>query len=294
VDGTAKPEIEPVIRFSKFFAANRNLMVGKRDEEVVMVIPHSQMWSTRNNATEATRRCVRAMSYHCMITMNAVSEYRIHTLTTVPKLIVVPAPRTLQEKAWNSLLALVEQGSTLLITGVFDDDEHWIPRDRLKKLGIEASVRPVAQHEILVIDGKEYELNYRGEKIQRIEKAVVRNNSSGNIFTFSYGRGAIIWSPLPVELAEDIDPTAALYTNVLKQAKCSPVFTIEKINPSVLILPLIFDETALYTFVSECDRDVQVKLIHLESNTMIEVNVPAQRTAIIFLDRRDGKIISRM
>ena len=63
-----------------------------------MVIPHSQMFSPRSFAQEATRRCVRAMYPYCGVALQMVSEY---TLTEYPgqaKLIVVPSPHVLTEK----------------------------------------------------------------------------------------------------------------------------------------------------------------------------------------------------
>src|SRR5437867_5642508 len=90
-DGTTKPELEPFFRFSRFFSSNKHFMDGRQDEAVVMVIPHSQMYSVRDFATESTRRCVRAMYYHCNMPMSSVSEYRLDSLKIPPKLLVVPS-----------------------------------------------------------------------------------------------------------------------------------------------------------------------------------------------------------
>jgi hypothetical protein len=151
-DGTAKPELEPMVKYAKFFAENGHLMTGRVDEEVVMVIPHSQMFSTRNFATEATQKCVRAMCYHCRVPMRAVSEYNVDSLKQAPKLFVVPSPRILNEQAWTSLLKFAEAGSTVLITGVFDADEHYLPVERTKQLGLNVSIQPIMQEEFLNID----------------------------------------------------------------------------------------------------------------------------------------------
>src|SRR3989304_3884937 len=52
-DGSAKPELESVRTFARWFAANAGHMQGRRTEDVLMVIPHSQMFSTRNFAPAA-------------------------------------------------------------------------------------------------------------------------------------------------------------------------------------------------------------------------------------------------
>ncbi len=294
VDGTAKPELEPVTAFAKFFAANKQLMKDKQDEEVVMVIPHSQMYSTRNFATEATRRCVRAMYNHCNMTMSSVSEYRLESLKKAPQLLVVPSPRTLNEKSWQALVKFVEQGSTIVISGAFNADDHWLPILRTNEFGVEAVTTPISQVEFLAIDGKEYQLGFRGDKLQRIEKAVVSNANKPEVVTFSRGKGKIIWSPLPVELAEDIDPTVALYSYALKEAGCQPVFSREEKNSSVLIVPTVFEDAVLYTYVSESDRDTEVRITHVETNTPLRVHVTAQRTVMMFIQRNNGNIISTL
>ncbi|MBI3194501.1 MAG: cellulase family glycosylhydrolase, partial [Ignavibacteriae bacterium] len=297
-DGTAKPELEPIIKYAKFFAENKHLMTGRVDEDVVMVIPHSQMFSTRNFATEATQKCVRAMCCHCRVPMRAVSEYKTESLKSPRKLFIVPSPRTLNEQAWKSLLNFAENGATVLISGVIDADDHWVPVERAKQLGFSVSSQPIMQEEFLNIDRNEIQLSFRGNKSQRLEKAVVdqgglsRNIGTSGVHLIPRGKGNIIWSPLPVELSEQIQATVILYSLALKQANVAQIFSLEDDAPGVLILPTIFSNAVMYTLVSETDRDTIIKLKHLETKTNIDVTVPAQRTSIVFVNRNDGKIIS--
>src|SRR5205085_1387777 len=62
-DGTEKPELQVFREIAKFFWENRHKMVGRKLEEVCIVIPHSNMFSVRNFADIATRRAVRALEY---------------------------------------------------------------------------------------------------------------------------------------------------------------------------------------------------------------------------------------
>jgi hypothetical protein len=62
----------------------------------------------------------------------------------------------------------------------------------------------------------------------------------------------------------------------------------------VLVLPSLFRDVVLYTFISEIDRDTQMQVTHLESRTPFPVHVPAQRTAMVLLERKTGKIIGRL
>ena len=268
-------------------------MIGREDEEAVMVIPHSQMYSVRDFATQATRRCVRAMYYHCNMPLRAVSEYRMESLRTAPKLIVVPSPRTLTESAWASLLKLAEDGSTILLSGFFDADDHWLSVPRSRQLGFTGSAKPVAQEEFLTIDGVEYQLSYRGDRIERIEKAFAGGAKHPEVLTIARGKGRMIWSPLPVELAEDVRPAVGLYQYALKQSNCIPVFTTDKRDSSVLVLPSVFENAVLYTLISEGERDADVGITHQETGTAIVVHVSAQASEMVFLNRKDGQIISR-
>ena len=117
VDQTAKPELEPFLRIAKFMDQHGHRLQDRISEPVAMVIPHSQMFSPRSFAHEATRKCVRAMYYHCGVPMQAVSEYTLAEYAGQAKLIIVPAPRVLTEKCWEMLLAEIRRGATVAISG---------------------------------------------------------------------------------------------------------------------------------------------------------------------------------
>jgi hypothetical protein len=59
----------------------------------------------------------------------------------------------------------------------------------------------------------------------------------------------------------------------------------------VLILPSVFRDVVLYTFVSEIGRDTRMQVTHLESRTRFNVMVPAQRSAMVLIDRKTGRLI---
>jgi len=62
--------------------------------------------------------------------------------------------------------------------------------------------------------------------------------------------------------------------------------------PSVLVLPSVFRNVVLYTLISETDRDKMIQVTHLETRTRIPVLVPADRTGMVLIDRKSGKILS--
>ena len=289
VDGTAKPELEPFLRVAKFMGQHGRLLRDRQPESVVMVIPHSQMFSPRSFAQDATRRCVRAMYYHCGMPMQAISEYTIGDYSLKPKLIIVPSPGVLTQKCWEALLAAANAGATVAISGVIDADEYGLPIERSRLFKSSAGVEPVLQSEEVSIGGQAFVTRYEGEKIQRLEKAVFPANQ---VLVQQHGSGGFVWSPLPLELGDSMPALAAFYKQALTLAQVSPVFSASPNSPSVLVLPSVFRNVVLYTLISETDRDKMIQVTHLETRTRIPVLVPADRTAMVLIDRKSGKILS--
>ena len=300
VDQTAKPELESFLEIAKFYSTHSHHLTGIESPRVLMVIPHSQMFSPRNFATEATRRCVRAMYYHCRTPMSTVSEYALGS-NAGAKLIVVPSPRVLTQQCWAALIKNAEQGATVAISGVLDSDDHWLPVERSKGLNWSSATQPVSESEFITITGREYVVRYEGEKIQRIEKAVVRSDGV-TVMSRPLGAGRIVWSPLPLELGDSMDAVAAFYRVALRLAGVFPGFRVTPDTPALLVLPSVFDNVVLYSLVSEADRDVRVSLVHLEASKgkqgnrgtgeQLPVHVLAERTALLLVDRKSGRLIS--
>jgi len=284
VDGTAKPELEPFLKMAKFMQEHGHRLKDRVSEPVVMVIPHSQMFSPRSFAFEATRRCVRAMYYDCGVPMQAVSEYTIGEHAGRAKLIIVPSPRVLTEKCWETLLAEARRGAMVALSGAIDADEHWLPVERTKLFGVTAQTEPVAESQAITIGSREYLVRYDGEKMQRIEKVVVHGSSRAIVS--AYGSGRFVWSPLPLELSDSMTALAAFYRFALAQARIVPVFTATPRTPGVLILPAVFRDVVLYTFVSEIARDTRMTVTDLRSKRRFNVLVPAERTAMVFVEQR--------
>jgi hypothetical protein len=287
VDGTAKPELEPFLAIAKFMGEYGQLLKERQPEQVLMVIPHSHMFSPRSFAQEATRRCVRAMYYHCGVPVQAVSEYTISDFKGDAKLIVVPVPLTLTQKCWDALMGRVKRGATVVVSGAID--------------GFFGSmdVKPVSQTEMITISGRDYFLRFEGEKIQRIEKGKIGNASvrpgpleATEVLVKKVGAGSLIVSPLPLELGDSMEALVAFYRMALAQARVGPIFSATPRTPSVLIMPSVFRDVVLYTFVSEIDRSTTMQITHTETRTRFPVTVPAGRTAMVILDRRNGRLIT--
>lgn len=291
-DQTAKPELDSFLKITKFIAAHRDALRGREDEAVLMLIPHSQMFAPRSFATEVTRRCVRAMFYHCRVPLRTVSEYKLAEDITA-KVIIVPAPRLLTEKCWQALVAHADRGATVVISGALDADEHLMSvASRYQRVfGLAADTAPVSESESILIGNREYLARYEGEKIQRIEKALVKTKGPARVMVQRHGAGRFVWSPLPLEAASSMDALSAFYRFALGQAKVSPAFTISPENSSVLALQSIFERHALYTLISETDRDTTMVFAHGATRTHLSIAVPAGRSTFVLLDRLTGRLI---
>ena len=134
-DGTSKPELEALRGVAAFAAEARRHFVGREDERVLLVVPHSNMFSTRNTATDATKRAVRAMQYGCRMGLSAVSEFAVAPGMRAPRLVLVPSPGTLAEEAWEALRSWARSGSVVLVTG---------PLEQLAGLGSRGAEGPSA------------------------------------------------------------------------------------------------------------------------------------------------------
>jgi hypothetical protein len=294
VDGTAKPELEPFLRIAKFMAQHGERLKDRVPEPVAMVIPHSHMFSPRSFAQEATRRAVRAMYYHCGVPVQAISEYTLGEYTGQAKLIIVSSPRVLTLKCYEMLKAEAQRGAVVAISGPITKNEYGIPTGPRPDFLFYTRVRPVAASEYITINGREYPVRYEGEKLQRLEKGWLAppDNPPVSPHVSVLGAGKFVWSPLPLELGDSMTALAEFYRMALSQARISPLFSAVPTTPAVLILPSVFRDVVLYTFVSEIGRDTSMQVTHLESRTRFNVMVPAQRSAMVLIDRKTGRVLA--
>jgi len=290
-DGTAKPEFDAWRAIARFAHAAAPFMTGREREDLVMVIPHANQFSVRTHAIAATRRAVRAMHYHCRAPMAAVSEFDLGAWPGRPRLVILPSPRILTREAWRALRAWVEQGSTMLVTGPFDDDEHWIPTGRMKALGLAVETRPVMPEETLAADGVPLVLRYRGEKMQRVDTGVWPGDGAVGIVTLPIGAGRLLWTPLPVELAEEVDPTAAVYRAAMKAAGLEPAVT-SSAGSGVLVNPARYRDAVLYTLLSEGPGDDRVVFTDSAAGVSLNVALRGGGAALVLVNRANRQVLA--
>jgi hypothetical protein len=191
------------------------------------------------------------------------------------------------------LKAEAERGAVIAISGPITKNAYGIPTGPRPDYLFYTRVRPVAPSEYITFNGREYLVRYEGEKLQRLEKAWLAppENPPVSPHIGVSGAGKFVWSPLPLELGDSMPALVEFYRLALSQAGISPVFRAVPSTPAVLILPSVFRDVVLYTFVSEIGRDTRMQVTHLESRTRFNVMVPAQRSAMVLIDRKTGRLI---
>jgi len=291
-DGSVKPEFDVWRAIARFTRAAAPFLDRREREQVLMVIPLANQFSVRSHAIAATRRAVRAMHYHCRVPMAAVSEFSLATWPERPRLVILPSPRILTRDAWATLRQWVAQGTTLLVTGPCDDDDHWIGTGRMAELGLPAEVRPVMPEERLVLDRAIHVLRYRGEEMHRIDAVVTGSSGSpGGVSSIRIGSGLVLSAPLPVELADEIEPTAALYRIAMKAAGIEPAITTTA-DTGVLVHPAIYNGAVLYTLLSETDIGGVVTFTHPAAGVTVSSNLRAGGASLVLVDRKSGNVLA--
>jgi hypothetical protein len=291
-DGTARAELAPFVRLSRFLQNHADRFRDRALEDVALLIPHSQMFSPRSHAVEATQRAVRVLANHLHVQARAVGEYGIADALGSPKLIIAPSPRVLTDTAWHALMAAVEKGSTLLVTGIIDADERWVPVERTKALGMQTSLRPVASEESAAIAGTTYRFGYRGDRLERLETAFVPGESPAAVHRVARGKGAVLWMPLPVELSDSPDATVALYRAAIAEAGVMPPVVVEPADGSTFVGTTAFADVVLVALASESGSDADLR-VSLPGGAATPIHLPAGRAMLLLVDRKSGKLIAQ-
>jgi hypothetical protein len=258
--------------------------------ETAIVLPQSLQLSVFNRyALEAQQKCVRAL-YHCARAEAYVAgEYQLQLLGD-PKLIIVPSPWVLNERAWETILAKVRGGSTLLLSGRFDTDEHFHPQPRAQTLGIDYRPGLLDARENLVRwTGPALHLSYSGDKCTYLERGVL---ASGETFVQKpLGAGRVLYFALPLELSEDLGAIGAVYRLALDQAKVRRTYTTEVQDPGILICPTRLEAATLYVLTSESSSRQSFSFRDLAAGKSFQCRLNPGRAALGLI-RQDGELVS--
>ena len=240
----------------------------------------------------AQRRSVRALAYSAHLTPYVIAENQISKLGS-PKLVILPSPQTLTDGAWSALLKYVEAGGNLLITGPVDRDEHWQIVNRARALGLAAHTEPLVYHNAEIRAGnRAIPLSFGQQPQSWLDS--LRFDDGSTLKEVAHGKGRIFWVAYPVELAEDLQPTADLYSYVSSRLNITPMFTTQSpLSPGILAFPIALADSMLYVFVSDAADDAKIDLRDQTTGAQIDFSLAAQHAAIAVIGKEEKRVVAK-
>ena len=209
-DGTAKPELDPMIDLATFLRKATPLLDDFEADPIVLVIPHARAFLGRTNAIDATKITVRALAERFGVVPTAISDLRLTPARLAgARLVLVPAADVLDEAAALAILEASRRGAKVLFTGPIEGDSYGLETPSLRALGVLGQARPVAVHERTAWSGSGW-VAFEGllqESVRRADKPSGAT-LSGNVWH----------EPLALELAREREPLVKLLGAALAAA----------------------------------------------------------------------------
>ncbi len=290
-DGSVTPWLEALTGVARFARETAPHLGEARAAEVAIVLPQSlQMSALGGYGREAQQKCVRALYHHARAAASVVGEYQIELLGH-PRLILLPAPWTLSEPAWRGILAQVSDGATLLLSGRFDQDEHFRPTGRARAVGLDYRPEILAARENTIRwPGGTGRATYSGDKTTSLDEA--RLPGGATFASRRVGRGRILFFSLPLELNDDLALLGRVYAWALAEAKVRPLYRTRLDDPGILICPFPLETGTLYAFTSESSRTREISLRDGASGAELSLDLAPGRAALLLVTS-DGRVVAR-
>lgn len=257
--------------------------------EIAMVLPQSYQMSVSNSlALEAQKTAVRALYQYARGEAYVVGEYQPELLGS-PKLILLASPYGLTESAWSAIEKQVRAGAVLLVTGPFGEDPHFHGTDRQRKAGLPYTLEPLTLRETLLhFPGGDETLTYSGSKTTALNRVALPDGTNWEEKPF--GQGRILFSPLPIELNDNLHAVADVYRYAMKLAKIAPTYSTSLGDPGILICPTRYPRATLYVLTSESDRQL-VSFTDARSGATFSGTLASGHAALLLVGT-DGKLLA--
>ncbi len=281
-DGSAKvwePMMRGVGEFAKRAAPYATDLIKP---EIAVILPQSLQLSVFNAlAIEAQQNAVRALYHYARGEAYAVGEYQIASLGS-PKLIILPSPSALTEDAWRAIIARVQAGAVLLVTGPFDGDAHFHATARQDQVGLGYVDVPLTlRSNTFKWPGGEAELTFGGNKTTVLSRAQMPGNQDWA--ERPLGKGKILFAALPLELNQNLQAVGDVYRYAMKAADISPTYTTTLTNAGILICPTRLPKATLYVLTSESNQEA-VEFRDVRSGKSFSGQLENGRAALLLID----------
>jgi hypothetical protein len=285
VDGSAKPEHAALAAAAAFVARNRARFDGRMAPEVALVVPTSEHLSPRSLAAGATRAVVRTFYEDLGIPLRAVAEHRAARDLGRPRVIVLPACRSISDEGWRTIVTVVEEGGTLICSGWFETDEAGLPAERLG-----GGSRPLRMYEdsAPLKGGRGAVLRFSGtipESWAAAEGAAPRR--------ISRGAGTIVHHPLPIEWADPTPGLADFYRSAMVGTNITPLVDLDGVPPGVLLAAIPFRDAWLLVAVNESSGTHKVVARRPGSTRGVAFEVAAGWGRMAMIDPRTWTLLDQ-
>ncbi|MGD0591212.1 MAG: hypothetical protein ABSA44_10505 [Bacteroidota bacterium] len=290
-DGSQKQWMNVIKGIASFARDAQAYATEMKLPDVALVLPQSLQLSIFGSWGLAVQQnAVRALYHHARATAFVVGEYQLSQMPDA-KLIIVPAPWVFNQDAWNILMRKVKAGATLLISGKIDADEHWVSiPDRVKDWNIEYTSAALTTREVEIKSpAGAIHLSYSGDRITYGERGVLKDDRT--FIEFSYGAGRILYSALPIELADQLDEVGRIYKYAMKRAGVGAVYETSCKDPGILICPTQLPDATLYVLTSESAGTAPVTFRDKLSGEDFRVKLAPGR-AVLLLIGKNGRILA--
>jgi hypothetical protein len=292
-DHTEKPEATLLREFARFAPSLQEHLRDPQLPPIAIVTSQASQYSVMADfQLEAQRRSVRALTYHARLPLYVVAENQIERLGS-PKLVILPSAQALSDAAWAALLKYADAGGNLLITGPVERDEHWQQRHRALELGVKAHTEPLVYHNAELKLG-EHRISLAFGQQQQNWLDSLHFDDGSTLKEIPYGKGRIYWAVYPVELAEDLQSAAELYSFVAGRVGLSPPFSpLTPIPTGVLVFPTVMADSVLYVIVSDCDQDAAINIRDQATGAVFAFRLPAQHAAIAVIGKKERRVVAK-
>lgn len=296
-DGTEKPEADVSYDFGAFMKEIGGLFKGRAVEEIAVIFPYSNDFSSRRFACETTAKAARVLGYELKVPFRGLGEYQLDSLSAwAPKLTIVPSPHNFSDEALERLLGHTETaGGTLLFTGPIGLNAYWKPSERLAKVtGLRRLVN-VLREEMLLAGGRLYPVSFGQKRIGEVSAEYAdawgEAAAPAQVHSFDIGKGKLLWCPLPIELNERSEPVAAVYSQAIAEAGAGGSLRWLKGGDLSGIYGSLqrYEAGYLLVFVSEYSCDAAVEVQNLENGQRYAFTLERERS-VLFATDAAGKV----
>jgi hypothetical protein len=283
-DGTAKPEMDTFARFAPFLEKAAPHLDDFAPEPVALVVPYARLFSGRTGGIDHTKRLVRLLAERHGVVPQALPDIRLTAAQLAGvKLAIAPSPEMLDENAAAALLAASKAGTRVLVTGHVEGDSYGRETPSLQALGLLGAGRPVALHEWSGWGGAPG-AKPAGQSVtfENLAQHWLRRSTKPSPAVLT---GNVWHEPLPLELARETEPLAALLAAALKAAGVATQPSAAGVAVRVLEAP----NAVLVAVINETPA-AAVRPVAVGGRTL-SIPVAALRSRLVLLDKQ-GRVLA--